>query len=205
MQCEKKELKSENVDSSELGKYYDEEVLKKAKKARRQKIWKIVQRVVIGVVASTVICSTARNIFISGRSYFKNSDLIPQVTSELCTDMDMMHYEKYNNQIIRLKPNDDGNVCVYIADNVPQRAQQNIKSSLNYFNEIFVNVNDKFNSSTFFYFFSDDLKTNLKNYLVDNNYIDSLHYYRVFDYSYGDYTFSLNFYYQKKNNQNNQL
>lgn len=57
-------------------------------------------------------------------------------------------------------------------------------------------VNDKFNSSTFFYFFSDDLKTNLKNYLVDNNYIDSLHYYRVFDYSYGDYTFSLNFYYQ---------
>lgn len=141
----KKELKSEKVDSSELGKYYDEEVLKKAKKARRQKIWKIVQRVVIGVVASTVICSTARNIFISGRSYFKNSDLIPQVTSELCTDMDMMHYEKYNNQIIRLKPNDDGNVCVYIADNVPQRAQQNIKSSLNYFNEIFDNVNDKFN------------------------------------------------------------
>ena len=53
----KKELKSEKVDSSELGKYYDEEVLKKAKKARRQKIWKIVQRVVIGVVASTVICS----------------------------------------------------------------------------------------------------------------------------------------------------
>lgn len=141
----KKELNIEKKDSSELKKEYSEEVTKRAKKARRERIWKVIQKVVIGVVVSTVICSVSRGIFVSSKNYFKNSDLIPQVTSELCTDMDLMHCSQRNDQIIRLKPNDDGNVCVYIADNVPQRTKQNIQSSLEYFNDIFDNVNDRFN------------------------------------------------------------
>lgn len=141
----KKELNIEKKDSSQLKKEYGEEVIRRTKKARRERIWKIIQRVVIGAVVSTVICSVSRGFFVSSKNYFKNSDLIPQVTSELCTDMDLMHCSRRNDQILRLKPNDDGNVCVYIADSVPQRTKQNIQTSLDYFNDVFDDINDRYN------------------------------------------------------------
>ncbi len=141
---EKNNSNLEKIDSSEFGGY-NEQVLERAKKHHKQKIWKVIERVLIGVSLTAIEGSIVRNIFISGKSYFSNSDLIPKITSELCTDMDMMRYEKYNNEIIRLKPNDDGKVSVYISAKVPERTRQNIQNSLNYFNNIFDAVNDKFN------------------------------------------------------------
>ena len=115
------------------------------KNKNKQKMVKIAKFVTITTLASAAVCRISRSIYISTFRYFKNNDLISQVADKLDADMDIMTYEKYNGQLVRLKPNDDGKISVYIAKDIPQRTYQNIENSLDYFNDIFSNINNKYN------------------------------------------------------------
>lgn len=115
------------------------------KNKNKQKMVKIAKFVAITTLASAAVCRISRSIYVSTFRYFKNNDLISQVADKLDADMDIMTYEKYNDQLVRLKPNDDGKISVYIAKDIPQRTYQNIENSLDYFNNIFSNINNKYN------------------------------------------------------------
>lgn len=115
------------------------------KNKKKHKLAKIAKIVSITTLSSAVLCQLSRSVFVSAHRYFNNNDLISQVADKLDADMGLMTYKKYDNQMIRLKPNDDGKISVYIAKDIPQNTHQNIENSLNYFNDIFSNINKKYN------------------------------------------------------------
>lgn len=97
-----------------------------------------------GVMGITIAVS-ARKLAVYSNSYIKNDSIIPEVAHELTVDLSILHNDAFNDQIVKLKPNNNNKVYVCVDNNVSARAKKNIANSLNYFNDIFDNINDRYN------------------------------------------------------------
>ncbi len=134
-----KNLNLTQVDSSEFANDDGKQNSQKSKINRNKKIIKCI---LLGTITVALESSIVRTIYANNKSYFKNSDSISLVAKELSADMNIMQYD---DQIFRLKPNDNRKISVFIDSSVPARTSQIIQESLDYFNDIFDKVNDRFN------------------------------------------------------------
>lgn len=129
----KKELRVLNLKGQELSR-------KKKKPSLFAKILDTSLNVILGVT----ICLNIRYISVYAKDYIDNENIIPEVANELSVDLSIMQNEAFKDQIIKLKPNLNDKVYVYVEDNVSDRTRSNIQNSLDYFNDIFTDINTKY-------------------------------------------------------------
>lgn len=111
----------------------------------KKRITKVVKCIFNVAVTAGLASMITRIIYVNNKSYFKNSDSISLVANELGIDMNILQKEEYGDQIFRLKPNDNGKINVFIDSSVPAQTSQIIHEALDYYNDIFDKVNDRFN------------------------------------------------------------
>lgn len=121
----------------------DEYVQRKPKKSIKEAIAKFTTNVLtIAIVAE--IGLLGRLVYAGSANYIKNQDIIPEVSENLSADISILELDNRSNSIVKLKPNIYKKVFVYIDDDIPERTKKNIEESLEYFNNIFADINTKY-------------------------------------------------------------
>lgn len=133
----KKELDSKAI--KKLGKIGKDEFVK-PKKSVTAKIGEVISWVVLGAVVGVLIKIGVTTTI----PFIDNEDIMPEVAKELCVNIDTIKNDTFNGEIVRLKPNLSNNVYVYIDDKIEDRTQDNIRNSLEYFNNIMSDINDNY-------------------------------------------------------------
>lgn len=98
----------------------------------------------LNVILGAAICLNVRYISVYAKDYIDNGKIIPEVANELSVDLSIMQNEDFKDQIIKLKPNLNDKVYVYVEDDVSDKTRSNIQNSLDYFNDIFSNINTNY-------------------------------------------------------------
>lgn len=98
----------------------------------------------LNVILGAAICLNVRYISVYAKDYIDNEKIIPEVANELSVDLSIMQNEDFKDQIIKLKPNLNDKVYVYVEDDVSDKTRNNIQNSLDYFNDVFANINTNY-------------------------------------------------------------
>lgn len=115
----------------------------------------IIKRTVANICAGITACTSMGAFFVkqSKIDYVKNRIYQSQVAEDLDANMQLMgqlyNYDNWRNSgIVRLKPNDDKKIYVYVSQYVGERATKNIEKVMVEFNEIFSYINDDYHFAT---------------------------------------------------------
>lgn len=104
-------------------------------------IGNIIDGVVITMLASYMIKVGVATT----KPFIDNKDIMPEVAKELTVNYKTLQSDAYNNQIVRLKPNIDNIIWVYIDKDISKRTKTNIRNTLKYFNNIMEDINQNYN------------------------------------------------------------
>lgn len=156
----KKYNKKKTLSASNTSKVSESELVKHPKK---KGFLSVVSDVLFYGIMSIAMVVNVRHIVAYSKNYIKNNDIIPDVANELSVDMSIMQNKDFNYEIVKLKPNSNNKVYVCVDNKVPERTQKNIISSLKYFNDLFDDINDKYN------FELCDKATYIANYAMANS------------------------------------
>ncbi len=148
----------QNVDL--MLKQHDEErqLIKKANEGPKAKFFRKLAKHACNFIYGVSICSgilsagtVLKQTYNSNRRFISTSGYTQQIAKELNTDLGLMNNLKFtgmeNTQkgLTRLKPNITNKIYCYIDPNVPKEVRKNIEDSLEYFNDLFDFINDRYN------------------------------------------------------------
>lgn len=90
--------------------------------------------------------SVTRNAIVSNKQYLKPQSQVERDAELFGADLDIMNLYPYNNSgLVRLKPNDGEPIYVTIDDSIKSETlKTNINKSLDYVENIFSDINDKY-------------------------------------------------------------
>ncbi len=129
---------------------FEKKYAKKCAKLNRKRMLKARKKPLNGllklseITICALLCLNARTCAVSEKEFLKNAPYLDKVGDELGANMEPMKCKQLDDAILRLKPNFDKKVKVYIDEKVPERTRKNIKESLGYFNDILADITDKY-------------------------------------------------------------